>query len=314
MKTLILSGLGANCEKETAHSCRKAGAPRDSVNVIHINELYFGDLELGDYHFLILIGGFLDGDDLGGARACANRFRYRPLPSGGTFLERLEDFVSQGRLVLGICNGFQLLSRLGLLFRDYASEQPAAGQPAAGQPAAGQPAAGLHRSGQPEEGQHGSGNDGGRVTLTTNANGRFEDRWVRLRGDGASPCVFTRGIERIELPVRHGEGRMVGEHPGVLSRLVESKLVPLRYCLPDGTPTEEYPGNPNGSPFGIASLCNPQGTVMGLMPHPEAFNHYTNHPRWTRRPPGGQDGETGEDGDGLLLFRNAYAHLRGMGG
>ncbi|MEE8434916.1 MAG: phosphoribosylformylglycinamidine synthase subunit PurQ [bacterium] len=291
MKTLILSGFGTNCEKETAHACLKAGAPRDSVSVAHINEIYFGDLELGDYHFLILIGGFLDGDDLGGARACANRFRYRPLPSGGTFLERLEDFIKQGRLVLGICNGFQLLSRLGLLFGDNASGQPA--------------------SGQPEPGEQASGNGGGRVTLTTNANGRFEDRWVRLRGDGASPCVFTRGIERIELPVRHGEGRMVGEHPGVLSRLVESKLVPLRYCLPDGTPTEEYPGNPNGSPFGIASLCNPQGTVMGLMPHPEAFNHYTNHPRWTRRT---KNREDGEDGDGLLLFRNAYEHLRGMGG
>ena len=286
MKTLILSGFGTNCERETAHACLQAGAPLDSVNVAHINEIYFGDLELGDYHFLILIGGFLDGDDLGAARACANRFRYRPLPSGGTFLERLEDFINQGRLVLGICNGFQLLSRLGLLFREDSH-------------------------GQPEPGEQASGGGGGRVTLTINANGRFVDRWVRLRVDGASPCVFTRGMEQIELPVRHGEGRMVGEHPGVLSRLVESQLVPLRYCLPDGTPTEEYPENPNGSPYGIASLCNPQGTVMGLMPHPEAFNHYTNHPRWTRRPPGG---ENGEDGDGLLFFRNAYEHLRGVGG
>ena len=268
MQTLILSGFGTNCEKETAHACRMAGAPPDSVSVRHINDIYEGTLLLEEYRFLILIGGFLDGDDLGGARACANRFRYRLLPGGGTFLERLRAFVAEGRLVLGICNGFQLLVRLGLL---------------------------------PGE-ENGDGAQ--RITVTTNIRGRFEDRWVRLRGDAASPCVFTRGVESIELPVRHGEGRVIGESGALLETLLERNLVPLRYCLEEGHPTEEYPANPNGSPHGIAALCNPGGTVMGLMPHPEAFNHYTNHPRWSRRP------VQGEDGDGLAIFRNAYAHLR----
>jgi len=272
MNTLILSGFGTNCERETAYACRRAGAPEGSVAVRHISEIYTGALRLEDYGFLVLIGGFLDGDDLGGARACANRFRYRRLPAGGTFLERLHAFVDGGRLVLGICNGFQLLVKLGLL--------------------------------PGEE----DGNGEGGVTLTTNAQGRFEDRWVRLRVEPASPCVYTRGMERIELPVRHGEGRVIGATDAVLERLVERQLAPLRYAGPDGAPTEHYPENPNGSPHGVAALCSPSGTVLGLMPHPEAFNHVTNHPRWTRRDPATPRAD--EDGAGLQIFRNAYAYLR----
>ena len=285
LKTLILSGFGSNCERETVHACLRGGASPESVAVRHINEIYDGGVRLEDYRFLVLIGGFLDGDDLGGARACANRFRFRPYPEGGTFLERLEAFVAKGRLVLGICNGFQLLVRLGLL----PGEESEGTDP------------------QDPNGQNGGAR---RITLTTNANGRFEDRWVRLRGNLGSRCVFTRGIEAIELPVRHGEGRVLGGDPAVLATLVERNQAPLRYCTPEGEPTEAYPANPNGTHHGVAALCNPQGTVMGLMPHPEAFNHFTNHPRWTRRetPPSGQ-----EDGDGIALFRNAYAYLREQG-
>jgi len=267
MNTLILSGFGTNCERETAYACNRAGAPQGSVHVRHISEIYCAGLELEDYGFLVLIGGFLDGDDLGGARACANRFRYRSLPQGGTFLERLRAFVDGGRPVLGICNGFQLLVKLGLL--------------------------------------PGEGNGHPQVTVTTNARGRFEDRWVHLRVDPASPCVFTRGMEGIDLPVRHGEGRVLGESAAVLEALVERNLVPLRYALPDGTPTDAYPANPNGSPHGIAALCSPSGTVMGLMPHPEGFNHFTNHPQWARRP------HESDEGEGLRIFRNAYTYLRG---
>ncbi|MCH7478713.1 MAG: phosphoribosylformylglycinamidine synthase subunit PurQ [SAR324 cluster bacterium] len=266
MKTLILSGFGTNCEKETLYACRRSGG--EEVETRHINEIFEGAFQLGDYRFLILIGGFLDGDDLGGARACANRFRYRELAQGGTFLDELHRFIAEGRLVLGICNGFQLLVRLALL---------------------------------PGE----EGNGGGQeVTFGPNAGGRFEDRWVHLHPDPGSPCIFTRGLTALELPVRHGEGRIIPREETVPARLVERRLAPLRYCLPEGIPTEAYPANPNGSPLGIAALCNPAGTVMGLMPHPEAFNHYTNHPQWSRRP------KTGEDGDGLAIFRNAYLHLR----
>ena len=277
MKTLILYGFGTNCEKETVYACKRAGAGQ--VDLRHINEVYRagdGSVRLADYHFLILLGGFLDGDDLGGAKACANRFRFRELPGGGTFLQRLHDFIGAGRLVLGICNGFQLLVKLRLL--------PDAG----------------NGGGDPDQGQN--------VTIAPNARGRFEDRWVGLNVDANSPCVFTRGLARLELPVRHGEGRVWARSPQVLEKLVENRLAPLRYCDPKGLATETYPENPNGSPLGIAALCNTSGTVMGLMPHPEAFNHYTNHPLWTRRP------AAGEDGEGLEILRNAYRYLSQQAG
>lgn len=276
MNTLILSGFGTNCEKETVHACRRAGA--EQVDVRHINQIYNeqnGGVNLEQYHFLILIGGFLDGDDLGGAKACANRFRFRSIPGGGTFLEQLHEFIHQGRLVLGICNGFQLLVKLLLL--------PGGGDASATQT----------------------------ITMAPNAHGRFENRWVRLGADSDSPCVFTRGISQIDLPVRHGEGRVWARDPRVLEQLVEDRLVPLRYCDAQGAPTESYPQNPNGSPLGIAALCNSSGTVMGLMPHPEAFNHFTNHPQWSRRENRMEDGmeDGAEDGEGLVILRNAYHHL-----
>ena len=266
MNTLILSGYGTNCEKETAHACRLAGAPEGSVHVRHITEIYSGGIGLEDYALLVLIGGFLDGDDLGSARACVNRFRYRALPEGGTFLERLEAFIGAGRLLLAICNGFQLIVKLGLL--------P-------------------------------GGGEGQQLTLAPNAHGHFEDRWVRMVADPDSPCVFTRGLEAIDLPVRHGEGRLLGAHEGLVAELVAAGQVPLRYAGPEGAPTEAYPFNPNGSTLGAAALCDASGRVMGLMPHPEAFHHATNHPRWTRLP------WRSDAGDGLILFRNAYEYLLG---
>lgn len=262
-KTLILSGYGTNCEKETVFAAKAGGA--DQVDVVHLNQIYSEGVNLDEYGFLIFIGGFLDGDDLGSGRAGANRFRYRPLPGGGTFLEHLQQFIAQGRLVLGICNGFQLLVKTGVL-----------------------PGLGENRQ---------------QFTLAHNENGRFEDRWVHLAVDPTSPCIFTRDIENLELPVRHGEGCLLPESKETLAALERTHLVPLRYALSDGTPTMEYPANPNGSPGGMASLCNPSGTVMGLMPHPEAFNHYTNHPRWTR--------SSLSEGDekGISFFRNAYKFI-----
>ena len=290
IKTLILSGFGTNCENETRLACRLAGA--GPVDVRHINGIYSGEVDLEDYRFLVLIGGFLDGDDLGGARACANRFRYRSLPGGGTFLESLIRFVEQDRLVLGICNGFQLLVKLGLLPGSLTGETRPEKQPE-----------------QSPDNQQVTQQVKQRVTLTNNSNGRFEDRWVNLRADGNSPCVFTRGMEMVEMPIRHGEGRLIGESAELPEKLVQAGLVPLRYADRAGTPTMDYPDNPNGSPLGMAALCNARGTVMGLMPHPEAYHHYTNHPRWTRehpRPP------ADESGGGLVLFRNAYQWLRGQ--
>ena len=265
MKTLVLSGFGLNCERETAYACKQAGAA--GVDVRHISEIYDHGLSLTQYGFLVLIGGFLDGDDLGGGQACANRFRYRPVPGGGTFLEELRRFVDGGGLTMGICNGFQLLVKLGLLPGNAPIESPR------------------------------------KVTLSRNANGRFEDRWVHLTTDQESPCIFTRGLGNISLPIRHGEGRVVARETSQLDALIQDGLVPLRYADSTGSPTELYPANPNGSPFGIASMCNPSGTVFGLMPHPEAFHDATSHPQWTRT------GHSEGPGDGLIFFQNAYQYL-----
>ncbi|MGK5092984.1 phosphoribosylformylglycinamidine synthase subunit PurQ [Deltaproteobacteria bacterium TL4] len=263
-RTLILSGYGLNCERETSYACEQAG--QGQVEIIHTSQLTGGKVQLQDYQFLVFIGGFLDGDDLGAGRVGANRFKYSYVKDH-SLQEHLAEFVEAGKPVLGICNGFQVLVKLGVL--------PA-----------------LTTTIGTQE-----------ISLTSNALGRFEDRWVHLKVNSESPCIFTQGTEQLYLPIRHGEGRIEGDRDTVLKPLLEQGRVPLQYATPDGTPTESYPGNPNGSPWGIASLCNAQGNVMGLMPHPEAFNHYTNHPHWTRLP------YLREEGEGLLLFQKAYHHL-----
>lgn len=265
-KTLVLSGYGLNCEKETAYCCQKSG--QGTVDVVHLHRLTSGEVGLNDYHFIVFIGGFLDGDDLGAGRVGANRIKHAhsgtPQPN---LQEQLVEFVEGGRLVLGICNGFQMLVKLGLL--------PATRQTLGHQ----------------------------EVSLTANQMGKFEDRWVSLIVDEQSPCVFTQGLTQLELPVRHGEGRIEADREQVLQPLISRHQAPLRYADENQQATEAYPANPNGSPYGLAALCNAKGTVLGLMPHPEAYHHFTNHPQWTRRK------NQSEEGEGLKLFHNAYRYL-----
>ncbi|MDD5712263.1 MAG: phosphoribosylformylglycinamidine synthase subunit PurQ, partial [Smithellaceae bacterium] len=141
------------------------------------------------------------------------------------------------------------------------------------------------------------------VTLTFNDSGRFEDRWVYLKGNPQSPCVFTKGIDGVYLPVRHGEGKLIAKDSATLWELQKRNLVAFRYCDAAYKPTMTYPMNPNGSAAAIAGICNETGRLFGLMPHPEAYLHYTNHPRWTRE-------ELPEEGMGLALFRNAVSFIR----
>ena len=150
------------------------------------------------------------------------------------------------------------------------------------------------------------------VALINNDCGGFRDQWVHLAANGQSPCVFTRGIDTLELPVRHGEGKFFAE-PEVLQRLERQQQVILRYALPGGAPAQgEFPHNPNGSVADIAGVCDPTGRVAGLMPHPEAFNHWTNHPDWTalKETARREGNELPEEGDGIRLFRNAVAYFQ----
>lgn len=267
IRAIVITGNGTNCETEMAHACRLAGF--DEVDIVHISELLCGTKGLDHYHFLNLPGGFLDGDDLGSAKAGANRILHASVAGSR---ERLFDqflrFIEAGKLVLGVCNGFQLLVKLGML-------------------------PGF-------DGRY----DRQEVTLTFNDSGRFEDRWVHLRIDPASPCIFTRGLAGIYLPVRHGEGKFIARDGRILERLHKEGLVALQYSDgPNGEATLEYPANPNGSTGGIAGICNGTGRIFGMMPHPEAYHHRTNHPRWTRE-------TLPEEGMGISLFRNAATFLR----
>jgi phosphoribosylformylglycinamidine synthase subunit PurQ / glutaminase len=267
IRAIVITGNGTNCETEMAHACRLAGF--DEVEIVHISELLCGGKRLDDYHFLNLPGGFLDGDDLGSAKAGANRILHAAVAGGEEKLfAQFTRFIAAGKLILGVCNGFQLLVKLGML-------------------------PGF-------DGRY----DRQTTTLTFNDSGRFEDRWVHLRVDPASPCIFTRGLRGFYLPVRHGEGKFVSQDEGTLGRLHRERLIALEYSderYKGGT--QEYPANPNGSVDGIAGICNQTGRIFGMMPHPEAFLHRTNHPRWTRE-------ELPEEGAGLALFRNAAAFLR----
>ena len=267
VRSIVIAGNGTNCEREVANACRLAGAECD---IVHIAELLAGRVRLDDYHFLNLAGGFLDGDDLGSAKAGANRLRHARVKDSSEHLaDQIQRFIADGKLIMGVCNGFQLMVKMGLL--------PALGGTFG------------HQS----------------TTLTFNDGGRFEDRWVYLKADPASPCVYTRGLQGIYLPVRHGEGKFVVESEEVLQAIEAKHLSVLKYSDANyRVPSMAYPLNPNGSLAAVAGLCDESGRLFGLMPHPEAYVHRTQHPRWTR------EEQLPEEGMGLWLYQNAVRFLR----
>lgn len=257
VKALVITGFGLNCERETACALRAAGAETDMV---HLNDILAGTRALDEFHMLAFIGGFSFGDHIGAGTVFANRLKYR-------MHDQLREFVAAGRLVLGICNGFQTMTRLGLVPAvngDYFQQQ---------------------------------------VALAQNGQGVFRDAWVMLRGNPESPCVFTRGIDVIPLPVRHGEGRCVPRDQELLQQMEEENLIALRYVDPQShEPTAEFPHNPNGSVNAIAGICDPTGRIFGMMPHPEAYLSPFNHPHWVRQK---IDGVLPATGLGRKIFRNA---------
>ncbi len=233
--------------------------------IVHINRLIAGERRLMDYAMLVIPGGFSYGDHLGAGKLLAVDLIH-------CLGDQMARFIADGRPVIGICNGFQALVKAGILPGIRLDDGRDALQQA---------------------------------TLTNNASGRFECRWVHLAADPTSVCVFTRGIERpIEVPVAHGEGRFVTRDAATLAALRAAGLVALRYVAADGGPPS-YPENPNGSEDDIAGVCNPGGNVLGLMPHPENAALPYQHPRWTREP-------LRNEGDGLIIFRNAIRYARGM--
>jgi phosphoribosylformylglycinamidine synthase I len=267
VRSIVLAGNGINCEMEMAHACRLAGS--DEVDIVYIYDILSGEKKLDDYHFLNLPGGFLDGDDLGSAKAMAHRLKFARIAGRGERLEEvIHRFIEQGKLVLGVCNGFQLMVKAGLL--------------------PGLAGRYKHQA----------------VTLTFNDSGRFEDRWVYLKVNPHSLSIFTKGLDGLYLPVRHGEGKFIPQDEEVLRELQKRNLVTLQYSDPNfQRAVMEYPLNPNGAVSAIAGICDETGRLLGMMPHPEAYLYGVNHPRWTRE-------KVAEEGMGLAIFRNAVEYIK----
>ena len=262
-RVLILRAPGSNCDREAAFAFEAAGAQAD---LVHLNRLLEKPKLAAEYQVLCLPGGFSYGDDISAGRIFGNQMRHH-------LHDDLAAFKAAGKLILGICNGFQILIKSGVLLPDRA-EQPTA-------------------------------------TLTLNESGKFEDRWINLQVAG-NKCVFLQGIERMYLPIAHAEGKFVPRDSDTLNRLESNGQLTLRYTHPDITNLKSeisnlkseipYPANPNGAIANVAGICDETGRVLGLMPHPERHIDPTQHPRWTR--------EAAERGDGLAVFENAVNYFR----
>jgi phosphoribosylformylglycinamidine synthase len=250
VRTLILRAPGTNCDEETAFAFEQAGSVVDSA---HVNQLVRREKPLSHYQILVIPGGFTYGDDVSAGKILANELRLK-------LGEDIQRFVDDGKLILGICNGLQVLVKAGIL-------PPLV------------------------DGDHS-------LTLAGNDSNRFECRWVYLQVNQKSPCIFTGGISALYLPVAHGEGKVMAKAE-TLGRL----NVVLCYADEKGDVQAGYPYNPNGSVDNIAGICDASGRIFGLMPHPERFIRWTQHPRWTREPPR-------EYGDGFGIFLNAVERVK----
>ncbi len=260
-KVLIITGFGLNCEVETKAAFDYCGAESE---LVHLNDLLKREKLLGDYQILAFIGGFSFGDHLGAGTVFANKVKYG-------LKEDIKKFIADGKLIIGICNGFQTLTRLGLLpgtNNEYFATQS--------------------------------------VALTWNDCGVFRDAWVNLKVEADSPCIYTKGIDTLEVPIRHGEGKFVADE-NILDKVENQNLVALRYADSNGLPTDEFPYNPNGSLNNIAGICDPSGRIFGLMPHPEAYLSPYNYPNWIRQK---KSGVLPKEGAGVIIFRNAVEYVK----
>ncbi|MFA4986313.1 MAG: phosphoribosylformylglycinamidine synthase I [Candidatus Brocadiia bacterium] len=234
VRALILRTSGTNCDFEIQYAFENVGATADRI---HVSELIERRARISDYDILVLPGGFSYGDDIAAGRVHANELHF-------LLRAEIDQFLKQGGLALGVCNGFQCMVKMGLL--PTVTPDPS------------------HQ----------------RFSLVDNECGRFEDRWIRLK---ALPgrCVFVREEEIVEMPVAHGEGRFVATDSKLIDGLFDSGQVAFQYVSAGGT-TAQYPDNPNGSYRGVAGVCDETGRILGLMPHPERHISPFSHPRHTR--------------------------------
>ncbi|MFN0018273.1 MAG: phosphoribosylformylglycinamidine synthase subunit PurQ [Pirellulaceae bacterium] len=270
-RIIVLRAPGSNCDQEAAFAFETAGG---KAEIVHLNRALENPKILAAANILCIPGGFSYGDDMSAGRVFGNQIRHH-------LAGALQDFKATGKLILGICNGFQILIKSGVLLPDRADEPIA--------------------------------------TLTNNDSGTFECRWINLAVEGGK-CVFLQGIHRLYVPIAHAEGKFVARDEATLNSLERKGQLCLRYCEPTAesgkrkaegsspspqppapSPLLPYPTNPNGAQRNPAGVCDETGRVLGLMPHPERHIDPTQHPRWTR--------EKHERGDGLAVFENAVRYF-----
>ncbi len=269
VKALVISGYGINCERELALACKIAGADTCTMHVRHFFDHHF---PLEKYRLILFPGGFSFGDELGAAKVLANKISHVRSSSPTSLKQRLIDFVARGNCILGICNGFQMLVKLGLLPGSNAHSQS--------------------------------------VSLAANDSGSFENRWVNHRVCPSS-SVFTQGIDQLYLPIRHGEGKFIVKDESTLKQLVNGKQIVLQYADENGKVASTYPCNPNGSQQNIGGISDSTGRILGMMAHPEAALFSTHHPQWTRNKELWDRKNKKNDtyGSGFFLFKNAIEFL-----
>lgn len=261
-RVLVLSGYGLNCEAETLFAFEQAGAVGD---IVHINDLIDRPEQIDDYQIMALPGGFSFGDDTGSGKAFANRMRHH-------LGDRVHQFAALDNLVIGICNGFQIISQLGLVpaIDDKYGKQS--------------------------------------VALTNNDSARYLDRWVDLKVENDSP--WLAGIGQLSMPIAHGEGRLYADE-AVLGEMRAKGLVALSYTKGEISSYLDLPANPNGSIEDIAGVTNQSGRILGLMPHPERAIAFTHQPHWPtlandlRR----KNKPLPTGGPGLQIFKNAINYF-----
>lgn len=264
-KAIILTGYGINSEEETALVFEKGGGESE---IVHINDIIENPKKLDEFQIMAVPGGFSYGDETGSGNAYANKIKYR-------LTEQILSFVKQDKLLIGICNGFQIVVNTGLVpavDENYGERQAA---------------------------------------LMHNKTARLECRWVWLKNT-SKKCIWTRDINLLHVPIAHGEGNFYTE-PEILEKMKARDQIAFKYVNEDGSPANlQFPINPNGSLEDIAGICDPSGRIFGLMPHPERNLAFTNDVRWPllKEKLIREGKEIPKEGAGLKIFKNAVKYFQ----
>ena len=254
VKVIVIRAAGTNCDKETADAFIRQGA---EAELVHINQLKNKKKKLSSYHILAIPGGFTYGDDIASGRILANELKFN-------LKDDVSKFINDGKLIIGICNGFQVLVKSGLLPEGNTFNQT--------------------------------------TTLNLNDSCKFEDRWIYLKNNPQSPCIWTKNIKDVmELPIAHAEGKFIADKE-VIKSLGDNNQIVFKYVNAQGE-TGSYPDNPNGSIDDIAGICDQTGRIFGLMPHPERFLTLNHNPRAQRL-------KEAKPIDGNIIFKNAVNYIK----